>query len=76
MKRLAYLVVIAFIALIPANGFAASFKVVVNSAVEVDALSKKAISDLFMKRTPKWSNGTAVVPVDQSERAPVREEFS
>ena len=55
---------------------ASSFKVIVNNAVHVDALSKKEVADLFMKRTPKWSNGTPVTAVDQSDRAPVREEFS
>ena len=76
MKRIAYSLAAALIALIPVNATAGSFKVIVNSAVHVDALSKKEVSDLFMKRTPKWSSGTPVVPVDQSDRAAVRDEFS
>jgi ABC-type phosphate transport system substrate-binding protein len=76
MKRFAYSIAAALMALVPANTFAGSFKVVVNNAVHVDSLSKKEVSDLFMKRTPKWSSGTPVVPVDQSDRAAVRDEFS
>ena len=76
MKRIAYSLAAALIALIPVNATAGSFKVIVNSAVHVDGLSKKEVSDLFMKRTPKWSSGTPVVPVDQSDRAAVRDEFS
>src|SRR5204863_1356169 len=77
MKRSSYVIAIALLVLAPVSTSAASsFKVIVNNAVHVDALSKKEVADLFMKRTPKWSNGTPVTAVDQSDRAPVREEFS
>ena len=75
MKRITYslALLMAFASL---DASAASFKVVVNNAVHVDSLSKKEISDLFMKRTAKWSNGTPVIAVDQSDRNGVRDEFS
>ena len=76
MKRFVHSIAAALIVLAPLYASAASFKVIVNGAVHLDSLSKKEISDLFMKRTPKWSNGTPVVPVDQSDRAAVRDEFS
>jgi ABC-type phosphate transport system substrate-binding protein len=76
MKRLAYSLAATLTALMPANGFAGSFKVIVNNVVHVESLSKKEVSDLFMKRTPKWGSGTPVMPVDQSDRAAVRGEFS
>ena len=75
MKRTATLLFAALL-LLPLSASAASYKVIVNNAVNVNSLSKKEISDLFMKRTPKWSNGTPVVPVDQSDRSAVRDEFS
>jgi ABC-type phosphate transport system substrate-binding protein len=75
MKRIGYSLFAALL-LLPLSASAASFKVIVNSAVNVSSLSKKEVSDLLMKRTPKWSNGTPVVPVDQSDRSAVREEFS
>ena len=55
---------------------AAGLKVIVNNAVQVDGLSKRETSDLFLKKTPRWTNGVAVVAIDQSDRSPVREEFS
>lgn len=55
---------------------ATTFKVIVNNAVRVESLSKKEVSDLFMKRTAKWTNGTPVTPVDQSDQSAIREEFS
>jgi len=75
MKRIGYSL-FATLLLLPLSASAASFKVIVNNAVNVSSLSRKEVSDLFMKRTPKWSNGTPVVPVDQSDRSAVREEFS
>ena len=75
MKRIG-LSLFATLLLLPLSASAAPFKVIVNNAVNVSSLSKKEVSDLFMKRAPKWSNGTPVVPVDQSDRSAVRDEFS
>ena len=72
MKRSSYVIAIALLVLAPVSTSAASsFKVIVNNAVHVDALSKKEVADLFMKRTPKWSNGTPVVPATWATRAAV-----
>ncbi len=62
--------------LIASAASAANFKIVVNNGVQIESMPKKAMSDLFMKRTTKWSNGVAVVPVDQAESATVRDDFS
>jgi hypothetical protein len=70
--RIAILVLTA--TLVGATAHAAAFKVIVNNGVGVSSLSKKAASDLFMKKTLKWQNGASVVPVDQV--AEVREDFS
>ena len=75
MKRIAISLFTALL-LLPLSASAASFKVIANNAVPVASLSKKDASDLFMKRTPKWSNGTPVVPIDQSDRSNVRDDFS
>ena len=59
------------------TAFAATpWKVIVNNNVKVDSLSKKAASDLFLKKTTKWASGAAVVPVDQVDTASVRDAFS
>ena len=55
---------------------AASYKLIVNNSVPVSSLSKKAVSDLFLKKTIKWENGTAVMPVDQLDSSNAREGFS
>lgn len=55
---------------------AAQFKVIVNGSVKSDSLSKQEMSDLFLKKTTKWSDGTPVAPVDQSDSSAVREAFS
>lgn len=55
---------------------AASYKVIVNNSVPANSLSKKAASDLFLKKTTKWENGSAVLPVDQVDSSSAREGFS
>lgn len=55
---------------------AAAFKIIVNHSVSVGPLTAKAASDLFLKKTARWDNGTAVVPVDQIDSSAVRDEFS
>jgi len=55
---------------------AAPYKIVVNNSVSVSSLSKKAASDLFLKKTTKWEGGAAVLPVDQLDSSSTREGFS
>ena len=55
---------------------AAGYKVIVNNANGTSSVAKKDLSQLFMKKTAKWSNGTPVVAVDQTEKSPVREKFT
>lgn len=69
-------VLTALLLLTAAAGDAAGFKLVVHNDVHMDTLAKKAVSDLFLKRTAKWESGQPVVPVDQIEHTPIREEFS
>jgi len=62
-----------------APGFAteeAAYRVVVNPANPVSSLPKSEVSDLFLRKRTRWEHGLAVVPVDQSEVAPVRHAFS
>ena len=59
-----------------AAAMAAGYKVIVNNANEASSLGKKELSQLFMKKTAKWSDGTAVVAVDQTEKSAARERFT
>jgi ABC-type phosphate transport system substrate-binding protein len=55
---------------------AAGYKVIVNNANGTSTLAKKDLSQLFMKKTAKWSDGTPVVAVDQTEKSTAREKFT
>jgi ABC-type phosphate transport system substrate-binding protein len=51
-------------------------RVVVNEANPVFSLSREAVSELFLKKTTSWSDGTVVLPVDQFEDSEAREAFN
>lgn len=53
-----------------------AFKVIVNSSNPTESLTKKEVSELFLKKKTKWKHGQAVMPVDQSDTAGVRVDFS
>jgi ABC-type phosphate transport system substrate-binding protein len=55
---------------------AQAFKVIVNISNSSNALSTKEISDLFLKKKTKWSDGKQVLPVDLSASSQVRSGFS
>jgi ABC-type phosphate transport system substrate-binding protein len=77
--KLSHRIAIALLAgtaLVTVTAQAASYKVIVNNSVSVSSLSKKAASDLFLKKTTKWESGAAVAPVDQLESSNAREGFS
>lgn len=61
---------------ISAVASAADFKIVANNSVPVTSLSKKAASDVFLKKTTKWEGGAPAVPVDQLESSSARQGFS
>ncbi len=52
------------------------YKVVANAKVPADRLTRAEISQLFLKKTTKWRDGSAVVPVDQPLSSEVRDSFS
>lgn len=55
---------------------AAGFKVIVNPANPITSVTKKDLSALLLKKTPKWQDGVPVAAVDQTERSSVRELFT
>ncbi len=75
MKRALVLAALSFL-LLTGAAEAAQFKVIVNRAVKSDSLTKQQVSDLFLKKTTKWSDGIAVAAVDQPDSSAVREAFS
>ena len=75
MKRALVLAALVFL-MWTAAAEAAQFKVIVNRAVKSDSLTKQQVSDLFLKKTTKWTDGTAVAAVDLPDATSVREAFS
>jgi len=52
------------------------FVLIVHPDNAVQALEREKTSDLFLRRTTQWPDGTPVEPVDLVESSAVREEFS
>jgi hypothetical protein len=58
------------------SGAADSFMVIVNAGNSAAALEAQAISDIFLKKSEIWPDGTKVAPVDLDENASSRTGFS
>ena len=55
---------------------AGGFVVVVNASNPTTSLSRSQVSNLFLRKTPSWSHGQKVQPVDLSASNPIRGKFS
>ena len=55
---------------------APSFLVVVNEANPIASLTPDELSDLFLKKSSRWGDGSLVLPVDQGEDSHIRERFN
>ena len=54
----------------------APYKVIVNASNPVTWVKKSELAAMFLKKADSWPTGALVVPVDQPERAAVRQSFS
>jgi ABC-type phosphate transport system substrate-binding protein len=72
MKRAMLIALFAAAAL----GAEPAFRVVVNESNLVSSLSREELSDLFLKKNSAWPDGTLVLPVDQFEKAEIRDGFN
>lgn len=52
------------------------YQVIVHHQVKGARISRGALTSIFLKQAPKWNDGSAILPVDQSVRSPVRRSFS
>ncbi len=52
------------------------YRVIVNAANPVSTLEARDVSRMFRKEMTRWKDGSAVAPVDQRTKAPVRAAFS
>lgn len=55
---------------------AQTYVVIVNNGNSVDALTKKEISDYFLKKRTSWKNNVVIEPVDLSSGSAIRAGFS
>jgi ABC-type phosphate transport system substrate-binding protein len=55
---------------------AEGFQVIVNVANPTSSLPKDQLSRIFLKKTQKWDNGQAIIPVDQDQASAARSAFS
>jgi ABC-type phosphate transport system substrate-binding protein len=60
----------------PVASAEARFRVIVNPQVKGSQIPRAALSSIFLKPTARWGDGSAVRPVDQSLRSPLRVAFS
>jgi ABC-type phosphate transport system substrate-binding protein len=55
---------------------ATPFRVIVHHEVKGEKISRGTLTSIFLKQAPKWTDGSAISPVDQSVRSDVRRSFS
>lgn len=75
-KPMKQFIISAILILSSVTIYSQSYKVIVNQANSTTSVSQKDASDFFLKKKAKWSDGTAVVPVDLSSGNSTRESFS
>lgn len=51
------------------------FRVIVNPANPVRAISRAFLRDAFLKKATRWSPGSTIRPVDLSRHSPARQRF-
>jgi ABC-type phosphate transport system substrate-binding protein len=54
----------------------APVKVVAHPQVKGTQIPRAALAAVFLKQAPRWSDGSPVLPVDQSVKSPVRGVFT
>jgi ABC-type phosphate transport system substrate-binding protein len=76
-RLLLLLVIVGVSAGRPAVGQdAVDLKVIVHPSNPVNSLSTAEVSRFFLEENGQWSNGTPVVPIDQTPESPARSTFS
>ena len=67
---------LAFLALAGIGPAAEDFQVIVNASSPAAEIERAEVARFFLRQSLKWTDGQAVLPVDQSSRSAVREAFS
>jgi ABC-type phosphate transport system substrate-binding protein len=62
--------------LIPSSGADTAYRIIVHPTVKGSQIPRATLSSIFLKQAPRWSDGSPVLPVDQSMRSPIRQSFA
>jgi ABC-type phosphate transport system substrate-binding protein len=60
----------------PVDAAGTPYRVIVHHQVKGGRITRGALTSIFLKQAPKWNDGSAILPVDQSVRSQVRRSFS
>jgi len=60
----------------PSIGADAGVRVIVNPQVKGNQITRTALTQIFLRQAPRYTDGLAAQPVDQSVKSPVRNVFS
>lgn len=55
---------------------ASAYKLIVNPATAVTQTSRAKAGEMFLKKTTRWPDGHAVMPIEPSGKSPVRQRFT
>ena len=76
-NKFAISVIFALLAIaVPAIASGQGFKIVTHESNAAETISKKELSDIFLRKTGTWSTGQPVLPVDQPATSATRNGFS
>src|SRR5215510_12446302 len=74
LRSLAFLGFLAMLQPGPETG--PDFKVICHPGVKGAKVPRETLAEIFLKKTVKWGDGTAIEPVDRSLTSPLRVGFS
>ena len=70
-----FLTIIFLLVNVPLFG-QSGFKVIVNNSVNVEGLSTKELSNIFLKKKIEWSDGSSIKAVDLNSDSSIRIKFT
>jgi ABC-type phosphate transport system substrate-binding protein len=75
-KTVTFVVFTVLAWVVPVIASGQGFKIVTNEANASGTISKQELSNIFMKKTDRWSDGRQIQPVDQTASSTTRHGFS
>jgi ABC-type phosphate transport system substrate-binding protein len=76
MKTIKINILIIMILLACSLGYSQDYKVIVNDANSITEINKDELSDIFLKKTSKWSDNKKIEPVNLDADSDIRQSFA